>query len=86
MAIAPKQRIQVSLSQDAKRFLPLLAKKRRIPAATLASTLIDEALELQEDLHLSKLADERFSQKNIRWVSHETVWKKRIGKSSTTKK
>jgi len=86
MAIAPKHRIQVSLSQDAKRFLPLLAKKRRIPAATLASTLIDEALELQEDVYLSKIADERFSQKNIRWVSHEAVWNKRIGKSITTRK
>ena len=86
MAIAPKQRIQVSLSQDAKRILPLLARKRRIPAATLASTLIDEALELEEDRYFSKLADERLSQKNIRWVSHKEVWKKRIGKSSTTRK
>lgn len=76
MAIAPKYRIQVSLSPEAKRLIPLLARKRRIPAATLASALIDEALELEEDRYFSKLADERLSQKNVRWIpDSDKIWK-----------
>lgn len=86
MAITPKHRIQVSLSREAKRLIPELARQRRIPAATLASALIDQALELEEDRVFARIADERFSQKSIRWLSHDTVWKKRIGKSIITRK
>ncbi len=86
MATATKQRIQVSLSTAARHLVPVLARKRHVPAATLASALIDTALELEEDRVLSKIADERFVSKNIRWISHDAVWKKHLGKSPTTRK
>jgi len=82
-----KQRIAVSLSSEAERIIPALARKRRMPAATLASKLIDRALELEEDRLLSGVADARFSEKISRWLSHNSVWKKkRIGVSRTTRK
>ncbi len=75
MAIAPKQRIQVSLSYAAKMIIPALARKRRVPAATLASTLIDEALELQEDVALDRIASRRDTSR-ARFVSHKVAWKR----------
>lgn len=86
MTVATKQRIQVSLSPEAERLVPALARRRRMPTATLASALIDTALELEEDRMLSLIADERFSSDKIRWMSHDTIWKKHLGKSYTIQK
>ena len=69
-----KQRIQVSLSEAARRLVPVLARKRRIPAATLASQLIDQALDFAEDLALTKIAESRDT-KNARFISHKTAWR-----------
>lgn len=68
-----RQRIQVSLSEEARRIVPMLARKRRIPTATLASHLIDEALEFIEDFALAKVADARDT-KSARFVSHKVAW------------
>jgi len=74
------------LSPAARRALSIIAKGRKIPAGTLASRLIDEALEMEEDFALSKIADERFSAKPKRWLTHEEVWGTPTGRSRTTRK
>ncbi|MEK9154337.1 MAG: hypothetical protein AAB798_02590 [Patescibacteria group bacterium] len=86
MTTATRQRVQVSLSMMARRLVPALARKHHVPAATLVSELIDTALELEEDSVLSKIADERFVSKSIRWMSHNAAWKKHLGRSIITRK
>lgn len=86
MATATKQRIQVSLSAEARRVVPALARRRHVPTATLASELIDTALALEEDWVLAKIADERFSSENIKFMSHDAVWGKHLGKSTIIRK
>lgn len=74
MTSSTKQRIQVSLSEKARKAVPALARERRLPAATLVSHLIDEALEISEDAALIKIASERDA-KGVVFVSHEDAWK-----------
>lgn len=52
-----------------------IAKRDHVPIATKAAELIQLALELEEDLTLGLIAEERMSQKNIKWVPHHLAWK-----------
>lgn len=68
-----KKRINISVSKDIEQVINLLAKRDEVPVATKARQLIQEALEIEEDFALAKLADERFATVK-KWVSHEEVW------------
>ena len=81
-----KQRIQVTVSSDAGRAIKILARRDRVPRATKAAQLIDDALELQEDIALSQIADERLRNYRGPWLTHEEVWGKKSGTSRTTRK
>lgn len=71
-----KTRINVSVNKQTRDALNALAKRDQQPVATTAVRLIEEALELDEGMFLSKIADERLSKKNIRWVKdNDAVWK-----------
>lgn len=67
-----KPRIQVSLSKDINGVLSHMAKRRKMSKSAVAAALIAEALEWQEDLNLSKLAELRRAKSNKR-MSHEDV-------------
>ena len=51
------------------------AKRDGVPTASKAAELLRLALELEEDLALSAIADERLTGKKIKWLSHKQVWK-----------
>jgi predicted transcriptional regulator len=69
-----KPRIQVSLDKDVNGMLSHIARQRKISKSAVAAALIEEALELQEDLDLTKLAELRRA-KSAKRISHEDVWK-----------
>jgi hypothetical protein len=75
MAIAPKHRIQISISPASRQALKHLAKRDRVPEATKAADLLDFALDIEEDRYFSKLADARLKGK-VKWIpDSDKVWK-----------
>ena len=74
----PKKRLLVTLSRDAAYGLTVLAKSKRVPTATIASRLIDTALELEEDAVLAEMAHKRASRKGVQYVSSTQAWAKLI--------
>lgn len=71
-----KRRIMVTLSDEAAFGLKALAKAKRVPAATIASRLIDTALELEEDAVLAEMAHKRAGRKGVKYLPNEKVWAK----------
>lgn len=68
------KRLLVSLEQNIFEDIETLAIKRHKSISGLAKELIVSSLELDEDLAISKLADERL--KNTKnWVNHTDAWK-----------
>ena len=70
-----KARINITADKDIERSLAAAAKRDGVPKASKAAELLRLALDLEEDLLLSAIADERLAQKNIKWLSHKEVWK-----------
>lgn len=72
----PSVKKRISLTVDDKTYsvLQILSGKTQQKISTVSLNLIQQALELQEDIYFSKLADERLSQKQKR-VSHGKAWK-----------
>jgi predicted DNA-binding protein len=50
-----------------------LSEERNQPVAGVSLSLIEQALEYQEDVYFSRVADERLSRKQKR-VSHTKAW------------
>ena len=69
-----KQRINITLNKDANQLLKTLAKRDGTPVSTKAAKLLEDALELEEDLALTAIADRR-SKPKVKYVSHEQAWK-----------
>jgi len=69
-----KTRLQITLAPDVGPAIKLLAKRDRVPAATKAAQLLRQAIEMEEDLYLSKIADERDVPGAPR-MSHKAFWK-----------
>lgn len=67
-------RLNVTLSPEQMGLLALLAKKEDKSLSAIAGKLIEEAMEMHEDLYLSKLAAERDTPDTV-WISHEDAWK-----------
>lgn len=70
-----KRRINITTDRDVEKSLLAAAKRDQVPVAAKAAELIRLALELEEDLALSTLVEERLSNKKIKWVSHKEAWK-----------
>ena len=72
----PTQQPRLNLTLDAPmmQMIAKLAKKGHQSRALVAKNLIAQALELQEDLYFSTLANAR-EKDNSPWVSHEEIWK-----------
>ncbi len=67
-------RIQVMLDVETNSLLVNLAAQQRRSVSSTAAELIREALELHEDMLLSRLGDDRFTSAR-EWVRHEDAWK-----------
>lgn len=70
-----KKRIQIPVSNQVLRELEKLAKKRGLSLSSLSHDLLEEALELQEDVYFSKVADNALKDsKTEDLISHEDTW------------
>jgi predicted DNA-binding protein len=68
-----KKRLNITVDDETYAVLERLSSKRQQSVAGLGLSLIEEALEYQEDLHFSRIADERLGRKEKR-VPHDQAW------------
>lgn len=71
-----KTRINISVSKRMRDDLRSLAKRDQKPLASKVIDLVEQALELEEDIFLSRIADERLKNYKGPWLSHKEVWGK----------
>jgi len=69
-----KQRINITTDRETRSVLVRIAKRDRVPLATKAAQLLRNALELEEDIVLAKIVNERFL-KGGKFIPHELAWK-----------
>jgi uncharacterized protein (DUF1778 family) len=67
-------RIQVMIDAETNSLLTNFAAQQNRSISATAADLIREALELHEDILLSKHADDRFA-RTTEWVGHDDAWK-----------
>ena len=68
-----KRRVNISVDDEVYEALERLSAERNQPIASVSLSLIEQALEYQEDIYFSRVADERLVQKQKR-VSHSKAW------------
>lgn len=68
-----KKRIAISVDDRTYKALERLSGERAQSVSGVSLSLIEEALEYQEDLHFSRVADERLGTKQKR-VAHDKAW------------
>jgi predicted DNA-binding protein len=68
-----KKRINITVDDRTYKALERLSDQRDQSVAGVGLSLIEEALEYQEDLHFSRIADERLGKKHKR-ISHDKAW------------
>ncbi len=68
-----KRRINITVDDEVYEALERLSVERAQPVAGVSLSLIEQALEYQEDAYFSRVADERLSRKRKR-VSHAKAW------------
>lgn len=69
-----KKRINITVDDPTYGLLEELSEARNQSISGVGLDLIDQALEYQEDLYFSRIADKRLSKKEKR-LSHDKVWK-----------
>jgi uncharacterized protein YdaU (DUF1376 family) len=72
----PTQKHRISISPDEALYaaLSVLSKRRKRAVSAVALDLVTKAIELEEDLHFSRVADERLAAKE-KLVDHERAWR-----------
>jgi len=68
-----KKRINITVDDELYRALELLSEKRQKSVSGMSLDLLEKAIELEEDFHFSRAADERLEKKRKR-VSHKKDW------------
>lgn len=68
------QSFNLSISPQLGELLSQFAARQHKEIPAVAEALIREALELEEDMALSRLADSRLATAE-EWVSHEDAWR-----------
>lgn len=68
-----KKRINLSVDDDVYDALERLAAARNQPVAGVSLSLIEQALEYQEDIYFSRVADERLRTRQKR-IPHAAAW------------
>lgn len=72
--VKTKRRINISVSEDINKELVNLARRDQISIAGKALELIKKAIQMEEDVVLDWLAQQR-DNKNPKYLSHERAWK-----------
>ena len=68
-----KKRINITVDGETYEALERLSEERNLPVAGVSLSLIEQALEYQEDVYFSRIVDERVSRRQQR-VSHSKAW------------
>ena len=68
-----KRRINISLPDDVNLALTRLAERDRVPQATKAASLLQLALEIEEDQIWDALAASR-DRRGAKFISHKAAW------------
>ncbi len=68
-----KKRINITIDDDVYTALVELSEKRAKSISSVSLSLIETALELQEDRYFARIADERLEKKEKR-VAHSKAW------------
>ncbi len=68
-----KKRINITIDDETYKVLEKLSEKRAKSISSVGLSLIEHALELHEDLHFSRIADERLAREKRR-ISHRKAW------------
>ena len=68
-----KKRINITVDDRTYEALERLSGERKQSVAGVGLSLIEEALEYQEDLHFSRVANDRVSKKQKR-IPHQKAW------------
>lgn len=68
-----KKRINITLDDEVYQALQRLSGKRDKSVAGMGLKLIKQALEYQEDIYFSRIADERLGRKEKR-IPHRKAW------------
>jgi len=69
-----KRRINLTVDDRTYKALARLSETRDQSVAGVGLSLIEQALEYQEDAHFSRVADERLGGKQKR-IPHEQAWR-----------
>lgn len=67
-------RINITLDPKFAGVIASLAKRDNVSISSKTKELVMVALELQEDMYFSKLAED-VERRTTKWVSHEDAWK-----------
>jgi len=67
-----KSRINITLPDDVKKMLGILAKRDKMPMATKAERLLEMALEIEEDKVWEELASKRDTKDTV-WIPIDEV-------------
>ena len=68
-----KKRINITIDDETYEALERLASQREQSISGVGLSLIEQALEYQEDLFCSRVADKRLRKKQKR-ISHDKAW------------
>ena len=68
-----KKRIHITVDDATYAALGRLSAARGQSVASVGLSLIEQALEFQEDLHFSRIADERLKSREKR-IAHDKAW------------
>lgn len=70
-------RVNVTFRPDILKAVSLLADKKEMSLSSMTQELVEQALELREDIHLSQLADAAEKKaKGKKTVPADRLWKK----------
>jgi hypothetical protein len=67
-------RVNITLDKQHLGMLSTLAARDKKSVSATARDLVLKALELEEDLYFSRLAEKREAETK-KWLSHDDVWK-----------
>ena len=70
-----KKRLNITLSEEMDKDIQTLARRENVPKATITAKLIREALELQEDMKLGYIAEQRASDGSEYVLNKDEFWK-----------
>lgn len=68
-----KKRINITVDDELYSALEKLSAKRAKSVSSVSVSLLELALELQEDIHFSRVAEQRLRKREAR-IDHDDAW------------